>query len=474
MGNPFSLLILAIYPVITLAMFARFRPQVALLAAYLGGMLFLPEKTELFVPFYPLGKQEVTAIGCLLGVMLIGKNRRMFFAAKPMRGPDLWTVAFMVGAFGTSFINPEPLHYGPVFLMGLNTYEAICVCVGDLYNQMIPFVLGRAFFRTRDDARLLLRASQLAAVIYVPFIAVELVMSPMWHTWIYGFMQHDFAQTVRAGGYRPMVFMNHGLALTLMLAAGILAGNVLTLAKSPGLFRLRARWFSIALLIVLLGCKSLGAAIFAILFTAVLHFLAPRWQMRVLMMFAALVVFYPVSRATEVFPHKEITDFIKAKFGEERAGSLEFRFDNEAKLTEHGSKKLVFGWGRFGRAMLYDGESDKPSSVGDGHWINTYTIRGAWGFICFFGLILTPIFYIRRRQRLIQSPSDRYILVGSCCILMMYIVDLIPNGLFTNYPIMFAGALLGLAKGLTEPQPPQNMQPMMMPMQMPMPPQATV
>jgi hypothetical protein len=442
------------WPVLCLAAFARLRPAAAVLVSLMGAMLLLPEKTEVTVPFQPLAKQEMASLGVLLGILLVTSARRQLWAAKPLRGAELWLLVGMVGAFGTSFVNKEPLDYhGRVILPALTTWEAVAVCVGDVYTCLIPFIVGRALFHSRDDAKLLLRALQIGALLYVPFIVIEILLSPQLHNWVYGFAQHDFIQTVRAGGYRPMVFMSHGLGLTLFLAAAVLAGNVLTLARLPTIGRLRGRYVSVVLLLVLLGCKSLGAAVLAFFFTGVLHFLAPRWQLRVLVTLAALVIAYPVSRATEVFPHRALIQLTKDLVGSERAQSLEFRFENEEFLATHAGKKPIFGWGRYRRNMLFESPwRDEPTSVGDGYWINLYGIRGAVGFLTFFALMLTPVFFLRRRLSWLRSIEDRYLLVGLTCILMMYTLDLIPNGLFTNFPVFFAGALMGLIRGITEAQ----------------------
>jgi hypothetical protein len=185
----------------------------------------------------------------------------------------------------------------------------------------------------------------------------------------------------------------------------------------------------------------------------VLHFMTPKWQLRVLVGFAILVVVYPISRATEVFPHREIVQFIKDTAGPDRAQSLEFRFDNEAKLSAHAAKKPVFGWGRYRRNMLFESPwRDEPTSVGDGFWINIYGVRGIVGFIALFGMLLTPLFFLRKRLSWLRSVDDRYLLVGLTCMLMMYTIDLLPNGLFTNFPIFFAGALMGLIRGITDAQ----------------------
>ena len=46
----------------------------------------------------------------------------------------------------------------------------------------------------------------------VPFVGIMLI-SPQLHFMTYGFYQHEFTQVVRMGGYRPMVFLQHGIAV---------------------------------------------------------------------------------------------------------------------------------------------------------------------------------------------------------------------------------------------------------------------
>jgi hypothetical protein len=452
--NALAYFALVAWPMVCLLAFARLKPPTAVLVSLMGAMLWLPEKTEISVPFQPLGKQEIASLSVLVGIALVTQARRQLLASKPLRGAEVWLLVGMVGAFGTSLTNQEPLNYhGRVLLPPLTSWEAVAVCVGDVYTCVIPFVVGRAIFRTREDAKLLLRAFQIGALLYVPGIVIEIALSPQLHNWVYGFAQHDFIQTIRAGGYRPMVFMSHGLGLTLFVAAAVLAGNVLTLARLPTIGRLRGRYVSVVLLIVLLGCKSVGAAVLAFFFTGVLHFMAPRWQLRVLVALSLLVIAYPVSRATDVFPHRALISLTKDLVGTERAQSLEFRFENEEYLSAHAAKKPIFGWGRYRRNMLFESPwRDEPTSIGDGYWINLYGIRGAVGFLSFFALMLTPVFFLRQRLTWLRSIEDRYLLVGLTCMLMMYTLDLLPNGLFTNFPVFFAGALMGLIRGITEAQ----------------------
>ena len=53
----------------------------------------------------------------------------------------------------------------------------------------------------------------------------EARLSPQLHSRLYGFTQHDFLQTVRGDyTYRPMVFMQHGLAVAMFLGMATVVG----------------------------------------------------------------------------------------------------------------------------------------------------------------------------------------------------------------------------------------------------------
>ena len=448
MPNALAFLALLAWPLVALFAFSRFRPQVALLVTYMGAMMFLPEKTVVDLPLEDFGKEQWAAAGALLGVLLVGDARRALWRAKPLRSGDIWIVLLMLGAFGTSRVNQEALLYGPTTLPSLTTWEAMSVAYADFWQYLVPYVLGRALFTTREDLKLLLRALQIASIIYVPFIVIELFLSPQLHNWVYGFAQHSFIQTIRAGGYRPMVFMGHGLALALLLSASVLAGVTLSLGKVATIYRIPGRYMSVLLLAVLVACKSLGAAIFATVFGMLLVFSTPKWQLRALVLAVAFIFLYPLSRASELFPERELIEFITKTFGADRAQSLDFRFVNEHDLAEHAAKKPMFGWGRYQRNMVFEIWSGQPVSTSDGHWIILYGVRGAWGFITFFAAMVAPIFVLRKNIKKLHNTQDRYLLVGLASILMIYTLDLIPNGLFTNFPLVLAGALLGLIRGI--------------------------
>jgi hypothetical protein len=452
MPNALANLALLAWPGVAVLFFLVFRPSLAVLLTFIGAMMYLPEKTVIDLPLQDFGKIEIASVAAMLGCLLSPSARSKLWRRRLDRYDALWAL-YMLCSFGTTRTNPDGMRYGDTIIPGLNTYEGVAMIYSDILAIGIPYLLGRALFTTRADAKLLLRAFLVAAIAYIPFIAIELVMSPQLHNWVYGFAQHDFIQTMRAGGYRPMAFMAHGLGLTLFLAASGLAGVTLTLAQTPGPWRIRGRWLSALLLGVLIACKSLGAAVLAIVFTGVLHLLKPVGQVRVFVLLCALLLLYPASRASGVFPEKELMDFVIQAVGPERAQSLEFRFQNEHDLAERAAERPWFGWGRFGRNQIYSNWTGQATSVSDGQWIIIYGIRGAVGFLLFFVALFAPVLSLRGALARLNDPRDRALLAGLGCIIMLYTVDLLPNGLFTNYPMFLSGALLGLVRGFFTEQP---------------------
>lgn len=51
----------------------------------------------------------------------------------------------------------------------------------------------------------------IAGLIYTVPMLYEIRMSPQLHTIFYGYFPHSFGQQARGGGFRPVVFMGHGL-----------------------------------------------------------------------------------------------------------------------------------------------------------------------------------------------------------------------------------------------------------------------
>ena len=60
----------------------------------------------------------------------------------------------------------------------------------------------------------------------------EIRISPQLHRWVYGYFPNDaFVQQMRGGGFRPVVFFPHGLALALFTAIALLCVFIVMRAR---------------------------------------------------------------------------------------------------------------------------------------------------------------------------------------------------------------------------------------------------
>ena len=92
---------------------------------------------------------------------------------------------------------------------------------------LVPFLLARQFLSSEQGLREILLALMVGGLIYSIPSLIEIRLSPQINVWIYGFFQHSFEQTIRAGGYRPIVFLPHGLWLALFMCTALLSAAAL-------------------------------------------------------------------------------------------------------------------------------------------------------------------------------------------------------------------------------------------------------
>lgn len=427
----------------TIVAFACFKPTKAVLLVLLGTQLFLPEVVCFDAPLVPpLNKQTLPAL-CMFVALLV-TARGHIARARPGRGIDKLMMLALFAIIGTVVTNRDPLRYGPTTLPGHTPSDVLSEAIRMVLGPLTLFFLGRTLFRTSKDARDLLKGLVIAGLVYAPFIAIELRLSPQFHNWFYGFAQHDFGQTVRAGGWRPMVFMAHGLALALFVCATGLAGFSLSRARVP-VFGMPASASGGFLTVLLALMHSMGALVYSIAITPLMWLLKPRGQLRVALFLAAIVATYPILRATALFPHQELVD-IAARVSQDRAASLEFRFTHENLLLERARERPWFGWGGFARSHIHD-ERGVDQSVVDGAWIGVLAGYGIIGFIARFGLLLVPILMAKRT--ISRLPSEKQaLLAGISLIAGVYSLDLLPNGMFNELPMFFAGTVSGLSQGM--------------------------
>lgn len=441
-----ALFLLSLIPLTIYFVSVKRAPQAVLWISFYAN-LFGPEGSWFKLPLVP-PLDKLTLPFSLLFLAALVKWRPKLRAAKLFRGTDLLVLLALVGGFITMATNTDDLTYGryiQISLPGLVINDGIRLGFDELLRVGFPFLLGRALFRTERDLRDLLHFLIVAGLLQTLFIFVELRLSPQWHNWVYGYGAHsDFLQTIRWGGYRPMNFTPHGLALAMFMAISFLSTIVFFKVGLP-VRKWSAKRVAIYLGVVLVLCKSTGAIVYGVLFAPLLLRVSPKRQVQIAGWMGGLIAVYPLARAFGWVPTEKLVQFATDVFGEDRAQSLGFRFDNEELLLAKSREHLWFGWGGHGRRSIYN-DYAQEATIADGYWIIVFGTRGVVGLVQAFGLLLIPIFAIRRVFSKLTDPTSRQLIAGFTLILAVAVLDLLPNGLFLNYTYLLSGALLGFAQ----------------------------
>jgi hypothetical protein len=445
-GNALSILVFFLWIPIAIWGARRWPPAKACALLLLLPLMFLPEVVYFDLPGLPkFGKQEVAKVWLLIGVLLFHRQR--------LRTVELskWIKLFMVVLLGgivvTVFLNRDPVAQGFHQLSGHSPYDAVTRAIERTLDYILPFVLAAALFRDAKDLRVLFRMLVGATLVYAVFQLVELRLSPQFNNWVYGFFQHSWEQMVRGEGFRPIVFMAHGLTVGMFTVMGILAAATLQKSKARVL-RVNAIWAMSFLWVVLLFNKSLAAFLYTLIAVPLILFFRPKTQFRVAMALGVVVLIYPALRGADVIPVEGIRDVMAERFGEERAASLMMRFTSEQELLERALERPFFGWGGFGRTGLYDPEYGRRLAIPDGDWIGTVGESGLIGFLSKYLLLLMPIFVAARRVRYLPRQADRRLLSALALMIGFSAFNMLPNSDSYHLSFLFSGALFSCSGGM--------------------------
>lgn len=437
MPNTFAYLMLIMWPVISLVLFTRLSPLKATLWSLLGGYMILPERTYIDFPLIPtLDKESFASLAALAGCYFIAKNKVPLL---PRSGPEKWLIILLlVCPLITTITNPEPFGSLP----GMRLYDAVSYIMFS-YIEFIPFLLGMHLIKTYDDQIVAFRWLVVAGLIYTVPALVEIRLSPQLHTWVYGFFPHQFLQQIRFGGFRPVIFMRHGLVVAFFFTITIMAAISLWRDKQGfyGNSRETKKFtlFAVIYLVtILVLCKTVSALIYCIVFflaVACIPLPLTRW---VAIFLIAVVITYPLSSMLGIFPHEELVN-LALNINDDRAQSLEFRFMNENILLEHARHKILFGWGGWGRNRPFDG------LVTDGYWIIVLGSFGLLTFIAHFGLPTLGIFRGLRASQKLRENEGKKLLVFYALFVAIIMVNQIVNTSMSSYLWFLIGGLLGRA-----------------------------
>ncbi len=445
MPNAIAYLMLLVWPVIALVLYQRLSPAKALIWAILGAYMLLPPAQANFdLPAVPsLDKFSIANLCALAFTLFVLKAR---FAVLPQNWIGRGLVAlFVLTPFATSITNPDliPIVTGDV--PALRMYDSVAFISSQLI-ALIPFFLARRFLGTVEGMRALVGALVLAGLIYSLPMVMESRLSPQINIWVYGFFQHDFSQSMRGGGFRPMVFMPHGLWVAFF--ALMAAVSALVMLRQSGAddrhWRLMVWLYLMAVLVL---CRSAGPMVYALGLTPLIVLAPRRIQVLLAAGLAVLVITYPLLRGAHLIPIYDIVDFAE-RLNPERADSLRFRTDNEEALLARALEKPWFGWGGYGRNLILDPYTGRILTIPDGGWIIVLGAYGWSGYLAQFGLLVLPLMLLGYEG--LRSRSAAFSPWGAAIALIYAanLVDLLPNNTLIPFTWLMAGALLGWAEVL--------------------------
>jgi hypothetical protein len=433
---------LLLWPVVTVVLFHKLPVGRALIASLLVGYMFLPPPPAGFdFPLMPaLTKDNIPALVAFIMCLVLYRPQMTILPASLLA--RILLAAFILSPLFTVLTNLEPIPTGVVVLPALRLREAVGMMVGQAI-LITPFLMARNFLIRPEDHRDLLFALFLGCLIYSPLMLLEVRLAPQLNIWIYGYFQHVFAQMIRGDGFRPIVFMQHGLWVAFFATTAILAGVALA-RGTPGRERVGFLAGALYLLVVLILCKSLAALIYALAFAPLVMFLGTRMQIRIAMLLGALALAYPIAKGAHLVPDDQVLS-LASSISTERADSLQFRFDQEEILLDHAYEKPLFGWGLWGRHHIYDAVTGYPLTITDGRWVVLIGMLGWVGFLAEFGLLVLPSLLLWWRSHGDHGPPSPW-LGPMMLMLAVNIFDLIPNATITPLTWLMAGAVLGQAE----------------------------
>jgi hypothetical protein len=346
---------------------------------------------------------------------------------------------FVISPIFTTFNNSYELRIGRASIQGFYLLDGLKLALRNLFT-LAPFFVGMRFLSSAKGRALLLKSVPIAALFYSLPMLFEVRFSPILHSWVYGFFPHSFVQQYRNGGFRPVVFLGHGLEVALFTCMAVVAAIVATRAKWR-LLSFPAGAVAAYLAVLLVLCKSLASMVYAVIVGPVVLLTRPRTWWRISAVVLLVVAAYPVLRGYDIIPVHKMVE-LASHVSEDRASSFQTRVSNEDVLLAKGNEKRMFGWGTWGRNRVYDAGSGEDVSVTDGFWIIQFGMFGWAGYLSLFGLFAASV--LNGRSAVRGPVTEVTVVLGGLCLLLaVNVADLIPNSDILPLTYIMAGAIAG-------------------------------
>lgn len=413
-----------------LALFALLPPRRAVIAATLIAWLFLP-MAGLPIPGLPdWTKMTATSVGCVLGCFFFDQARLFSFR---MRWFDWPMLIWCIVPFFASITND------------LGVYDGISTSIAQVFIWGLPYLIGRVYFSDLEGLRELAIGMFVGGLVYVPLCLIEIKMSPQLHNWVYGYHPHkDFAQTLRWGGYRPTVFMQHGLMVAMWMTAASLIGIWLWRSRTLNELWGVPMFFLVPIqVITTILCKSMNAVALGMLGVGALYSIG---ILRSRIVLIALMIAGPTYiglRLFDIWGGEELAQMV-SRINPERGASLQARLNAESLLARKALQQPIFGWGGWGRARVR-AEDGRDLATTDGLWIITVGNQGIVGLASWMLVLLLPAMLLTRYHRPDDWSHPAFAPAGVLAVLLvLYLLDCVMNAMVNPVFTMAAGGVTGL------------------------------
>ncbi len=401
-------------------------PKRAVVASYVFAWLALPN-IGFSIPAFPnYTKMTATVVGVMLCVVMFNFSKLVQF--RP-RWYDLPMLVWCVSPFVTALTND------------LGSYEGLSATLDQIMSWGLPYLIGRLYLNDVEGIRELCVAMTIGGIAYVPLCLIEMRLSPVMDRYVYG---HIAFEAQRLGGWRPKVFLATGLELGMWMANATLigyqlwsCGTVKTIRGAP------FGWLMAALLITTIFCRSTGALILMLVGIGALwavRLTKKSWPIWVLILIPPT---YSLTRTLDLWSGREVVDIATATVGEERALSFEYRLNMEKGLAARAMERPIFGWGRFGRNLIFE-DNGKMVTVPDGFWIITLGMNGSISLVALLLFMLLPMTLTIRRFP-VSTWRDPQVgpLVVLGLVLVLEMADFLSNAMINPIYALAVGGLIG-------------------------------
>ncbi len=429
-GNALVPLALIFWIPLVIWAFSKFDKRIVVAGAFVLGWMFLPEAT-IPIPGLPdLSKMFASCVAVLVGAFIF--DRKTLLSVRP-GVIDIPMLLWCTCPFLSSMAN------------GIGAYDGMSETLQQTVTWGLPYFVAKIYFADPKGLKTLALSIFLGGIVYIPFCFIEKAISPQLHRMTYCFRHANILQSMRSGGFRPVVYMQHGLMVAMWMVSATFFGIWLYYAKQLPkklyMVPIETKWFIAAVLVTTLLMKSSGALGLFLLGMFTL-FTAQRFRVSLLFIILLLIPpAYMIARGTGYWDGTNLSSWVERNYSAERAQSLQFRFDNEEMLIDKAQEGSFFGWAGWGRSRVYD-DDGKDLTITDGLWIITYGVRGIYGIVLMTVTIILPIVLMLIKVPLREWASPRYAAASVfATMLTIYMIDNLLNAMVNPIFMLFAGGI---------------------------------